>query len=289
MLWASVNHVDKYLLSRLQHGEASPIGALFLISCFISIPFTILIALLIPGVFHVEILSMVLLIVNGALYSLAVLPYLIALNSEEASSVAPLFQLTPVVTYVLSILLLKEAITLNQLIGCFVITGSAIFLSTDFTDKIRLKTALLQRMAIVSLCMSVNAILYKWIAPDIPFIHTIFWQNIGAVIFGIIIFSFFGRYRKQFLKYIRRNSIPILSLNGLNEILTLTGNIAVYYASLLTPVALAWWVAEGFQPFFVFLFEIIIAKILVQKLEQKNIIKKSVCLGIMIIGAFLLK
>ena len=66
--------------------------------------------------------SIALIIMSGILYMAAILLYLQALRTEEASVVAPFFQAGPLFGYVLAYLVLGETLTPRQMAGGLLIT-----------------------------------------------------------------------------------------------------------------------------------------------------------------------
>ena len=69
------------------------------------------------------------MMLSGILYLSAMLLYLQALQSEEASVVAPFFQAGPLFGYVLAYLVLGETLTPRQMAGGALIIVGALFVS----------------------------------------------------------------------------------------------------------------------------------------------------------------
>jgi uncharacterized membrane protein len=291
-LWACVNHIDKYLLSKIVKGNGG-IPVLFLISCFISLPVLVLLGLFFNTQLLIDSYSAVFLIINGILFSMSILPYFIALDKDETSIVAPLFQLTPVITYGLGFIFLNESLGMYQLTGAVLITIASILLVYERSEgKGKLKLSLLLLMALSCLLLAINAVLYKFISIDISFSSSIFWQHLGSLLCGILVFIVNKNYRKKLLLFFKENKPVILLFNGANETLTVVGNTSLFYASLLAPVASVLWVAEGFQPVFVFLIGWFLSAFFPQIAEEDTskatLLKKSFCLALMIVGTIIL-
>ena len=107
--WALGNHIDKYLLG--QRLDQRGIGSLMLFSALIGLPMMLLIVLIQPGVFQLSPLAGAIMMLNGMLYVIGLLPYFYALQHDEASIVVPLFQTTAVFSYLLGFVVLGEELT----------------------------------------------------------------------------------------------------------------------------------------------------------------------------------
>jgi drug/metabolite transporter (DMT)-like permease len=99
--------------------------------------------LLLLGVPDAPLHDLALLVLSGALLYLYLLPYLKALELDDASAVAPLFQLVPPLTLVLGILLLGDHASAGQVAGFGVVLGGAlVFVAGDpRRGRTRLRTA----------------------------------------------------------------------------------------------------------------------------------------------------
>jgi len=132
-LWAVTNHIDKYLLGR--YFKSGGIGALVIFSSLAGVIVLPLITVFHPDVFSIKPLLLLLILGNGFLYQLGLLPYLYALQKDEASIVVPLFQITPIFSYILGYAVLGETLTMQQFIGSLLVILGAIGLSLDITER----------------------------------------------------------------------------------------------------------------------------------------------------------
>ena len=141
ILWAVVNHIDKYLLSS-NDDQGSNVGALMIFSTLqcgvLVLPILYLIN---HDIFSVSLQNIIFLIVIGVLSIFAILPYMYALNEEEASIVIPLFQLIPIWGYFFSFVLLGETLNWVQVVGCLLIIFGSIVITIeeDLDEKIKFK------------------------------------------------------------------------------------------------------------------------------------------------------
>lgn len=289
-LWSATNHIDKYLLGKYFKGGG--VGALMVFSSLIG-----LLLLPILGVWHPEVLvfsqSSILIAVNGFLYVLAVLPYFYALQKDEASIAVPLFQLIPVFSYVLAYLVLGEKLTNVQLLGGLLIVLGAIGMTLDLNEGkgIKFKKEVFWLMMLSSLIFSLNFLFFKFFAIQSNFWFTSFWEYVGFAVFAFLLMAFVKPYRKEFVSVMKRNKVIVLSLNGVNEFINIFAKIAFNFASLLTPITLTW-VANGFQPLFVFGYGIILTvffpHISNESLLKKHLFQKLISIAVMLVGTYVL-
>ncbi len=254
---AVANHFDKYLLSK--HIKGGTVGALIVFSCLFSFVALPIIFLIKPDVLSsVNFTQALVLIINGSFVSIAVALYLFALNLDEASYVAPFFQFYPIIGFILSYVLLGEVLTQNQIMSAILIIIGSFILSLEFTKaKKRFKGKLIVLMIGSSFFYAVNAVIFKLIAVDRGFLHTLFWDMLGKFLFGVLIFTAFKKYRNQFLHLVEDNGLKLAFYNILNELVVLTGELAIVLAVLMAPIALVQSVTT-IQPLFVLILGILI-------------------------------
>jgi len=175
---------------------------------------------------------------SGALYMGAMLLYLRAIQSEEASVVAPLFQMSTLFTFALAYLFLGETLSLAQLGGGALVIAGALSLSLDRGLKLKgLKLHFIGLMLGATFVLALSSVLFKLFAVRDTFWVTTFWIYVGEGLFGIGIVAV-PRYRRQFVGLFRKSPGAVLAINGANELINLGGSLGVRFASLLAPVAL---------------------------------------------------
>lgn len=191
-----------------------------------------------PAVFAASFRSILVMAVSGVMYIAAMLFYLRAIQSEEASVVAPLFQLTTIFSFVLAWAMLGETLSLRAAAGAGLIVAGVMFLSlnADFRFTAIKPRVLLGMMACTAILALAN-VLFKFYAVRDDFWVTTFWTLAGEGLFGIALLAL-ARYRRQAWDLFRRNRRALISVSGANELINLGGGLAVRYAAMLAPVAL---------------------------------------------------
>jgi drug/metabolite transporter (DMT)-like permease len=291
ILWAIVNHIDKFLLS--DRFEGSNVGALMIFStlqCGLLIPIFYFID---SNILNVNFGNIALLIFTGILSVFAIMPYMYALDEEEASIVIPLFQLIPIWGYIFAFFLLGETLTLIQLVGCLLIIGGSAIITLDFDEekKIKFKKKIILLMLLSTILFALYETLFKFVAVDAGFVISSFWEYIGVFFMGILFYIFIKKYRLSFLNLLKTQGKKIISLNVASESLTMVGNIAVNFALIIGPVALTLTIS-GVQPIFVFLIGIFLTvffpNIYKEKMSKKHLIQKIISIMIMVIGSVII-
>jgi len=216
---------------------------------------------------------------SGILYMGAMLFYLRAIQTEEASVVAPLFQANTVFTFVLGVLILHELPRWQQLLGAGLVIAGALGLSLDKNMRLgRFKLRLVLLMLTATFVVALSSVVFKFFAVRDEFWSTTFWTFVGEGLFGAAILAM-PKYRKQFMTLFRRNPGAVIGVNAANELINLGGGLGVRYASLLAPVALVSAISAT-TTFFVFLFAILLTvffpKIGREELSARNVIQKAV-------------
>jgi len=216
--------------------------------------------------------------VSGILYMGAMLFYLRAIQSEEASVVAPLFQANTLFTFLLGLILLHELPRWPQLVGAGLVVLGAVGLSLDRNLHLgKFKPRLVFLMVSATFVLALSSVVFKFFAVHDEFWSTTFWTFVGEGLFGAAILAM-PDYRAQFLHLFRKNPGAVIGVNAANELINLGGGLGVRYASLLAPVALVSAISAT-STFFVFLFAILLTlffpKLGREDLSARNVIQKA--------------
>jgi len=236
VLWAISTRLDKYLVEK--YFKNSNVAVLLIFTALmglIALPF---IWHLEPRVFSVGFGMASTMTFSGALYMGAMLLYLGALQSEEASAVAPFYQAAPLMGYVLAYAVLGETLSLPQLGGGFLIVCGAGLASLRFNQR---KVAFKGRLALLMLgcafALAISSLVFKVFAIRDEFWTTAFWMYVGEALFGAALLIVF-RYRSEFLALLRQSPGAVLSINAANELINLGGSLGSRYALVLAPLSL---------------------------------------------------
>ncbi len=286
--WAASTHIDKYLVEKyFKHSETAVLMVFTAIVGLLALP---LIWLFDRTVVSVATADAVIVALSGALYMGAMLFYLRAVQSEEASVVAPLFQFSTVFTLFLGYLLLHEVLSWPQLGGVALILAGALAVSMRgraFLRQFNLRLVLL--MAAATGILALSTVLFKYFAVQTGFWTTTFWMFTGEAVFGAGILAIPYCFR-EFVDLFRRSPGPVMGVNGANELINLGGGLAVRFASLLAPVALVSAVSST-TTLFVFLFGVLLTEFFPrlgrEDLSARNLVQKGVSAVLVTAGVLL--
>jgi uncharacterized membrane protein len=256
VLWAVSVHLDKYLVER--YFKHSSVAVLMVFTALVGVLLLPFIWYHEPNVINPGAASIALIALSGILYMTAMLLYLNALQSEEASVVAPFFQAGPLFGYVLAYLVLGETLSPRQMAGGALIIVGASIVSLRFGQSSKLfKARLAALMLTCGFIMALGSLIFKIFAIKVDFWTTVFWMFVGEGVFGAALLMI-GAYRRQFVALLRDNTSALLAINASNELINLGGGLGNRYALLFAPLSLVQAIGST-TTLFVFAFGIVLS------------------------------
>ncbi len=284
------NYIDKILLSKYFKNFS-----LFVFIIYSAVTSIIILPVFIIfggwGILHIPHYDILILITAGICEAIAIYFYLYALFREDASVVVPFFQLIPIASFILSRLILKETLSLWQIVGSLIVITGAAILSVEIEEgkEIKFRKHVIFSMIAMAVLMALSGVLFKFVAVSNNFWLSNFWESVGFALVGTVIFLIRKEDRNAFFDSIKIHKSKITLSVLLSEFFTLGGNISLNYAFLLAPIALVR-VVEGYQPVFVLIFGIIITKmfpkILEEKMNWRNMVPKIAAIIIIFVGSY---
>ncbi len=288
LCWSITNHIEKFLLSKYFVGGGA--GGYVL---FAALDFAIFIPLIIffkPATLLLDAHAAGVLLASGALYTIAVLLYLHALERDETSNVVPIWQTIPVFTFLIGFFLLGETLSRQQLIGSIIIVAAAIFLSIDFgARRKKIKMSVLGLMLVASFLIACTWLFFKIGAvATADYWTATLWQFFGSLGFSILLFVCVPKYREQFFQIFRANTARFFLIDFASSLIDSAGNRLMAFALLSVPVALTQ-VVNGFQPVFVLLIAVgltlFFPKLGTEKIGRAHLAQKIFAIIAMLGGA----
>lgn len=288
ILWAASTHIDKYLLERYFRG--ADVAVLMIFTALIGALMLPLVAAFAPHALAQDAAGALVMAASGLLYMGAMLFYLKAIQSEEASVIASLFQMSTIFTLLLGYALLGEAPGARRFVGMALIVAGAVsvtFAPSGRGAKLRVRTLAL--MACSTFVIALSSVLFKYFAVRSDYWSATFWTFVGQVLFGALILAR-GAYRRQFATLLRTNTSALLSLNAINEAVNLAGGLGVRFASLMAPVAVVSAISST-TSLFVFAFGVLLSlfapAIAREDLSPANLLRKGVAAAVAALGVAL--
>jgi len=290
VLWAISTHLDKYLVEK--YFKHSDVAVLLLFTAFIGVLTLPFIAFREPTVFKPSAGSIALIVLSGVLYMGAMLFYLRALQSEDASVVAPFFQAVPLFGYVLAYFVLGETLSIRQIAGGALIVAGTLIVSVGFGRNVRVfKLRLAMLMLACGFAAALSGLIFKIFAIEVEFWTTTFWMLVGQATFGGALLSI-GSYRRQLAAMLRTNTAALLTVNGSNELINLGGGLGNRYALMFAPLSIVQAIGST-TTLFVFAFGIALSvlfprlaseRLSVRDLMQKGAAAISVAAGVALVA-----
>ena len=256
-IWASTNHIDKYLISKVtKNGDYK---GLLVFSSFVSGLLLLPVFLFFTN-FNIEInlISLLYIFLAVITSTIAIVFYYLAIEKNDTSLVIAIFQIIPVFVYILGFIFLNEKLTVNQVVGGIIILFSSIFITFNFeklTFSKEKKKALFLMLG-SSILYAAEHVLFKLALLKTDFNVVNVWFNIILVVVGGMLLIL-KNFRTSFLNLVKTNGKKVFGLNLFNEVWYQIGNVSVNYAITLSPVAIVSIIGSGTQPIFVFLIGII--------------------------------
>jgi drug/metabolite transporter (DMT)-like permease len=287
VLWAISTHIDKYLVERFF--KDSDVGALLIFTALIGLPGMPLIAAF-TDVMSIGRVGIAVTSVSGLLYLTAIYFYLRALQQEEASVIAPLFQTSTLFTYIIAYFVLHETLNGWQLFGGALVMASAVVSSYDPHGTHRFKWSVVAPILVCTAVLAGSSVMFKYFAIQDAFWPVTFWSFAGQAVFGAVLLAI-PRIRRQFFGMFQKHPGAVLSINAANELINLGGGLAARYASLLGPVSLVQAIG-GTTSFFVFAFGVALSlffpKLGRENLSRRNLIQKGIAVTLIVVGVILI-
>lgn len=281
-LWSLVNIADKYLV---KSAEEYPIGSLVLFVALSALIFSLSVfAFAQTEVMEFSAVQIAILIVSGTFSIGWIILYLKALQIEETTRVVPWFLLVPVFGYILGYFFLGEDLSWKQIEGGLVICLGG-FISSMRKMKIHWKPVIY--MIFADLLIAGWSVTFKYVAKDQSFWVSTFWEHLGIVVVGIVIFFIGKKYRDGFLFMLKNRKF--FTINMSTEMLTILGNVVQNYAMTIVPLAYVL-LGNAFQPAIVFIITLGLARIAPSLIEDDEtkplvVIQKMIAIVVMIVGA----
>jgi drug/metabolite transporter (DMT)-like permease len=289
VLLAISTHFDKYLVERyFKHSDAAVLLVFTAFMGVLTLPFIVFYE---PTVFQLDAASIALIALAGILYMGATVFYLRALQSEEASVVAPFFQAVPLFGYVLAYFVIGETLSIVQIAGGALIIVGTLIVSVHFGQNVRtFKLRLVLLMLACCLANAVSGLIFKAFAIKVAFWTTTFWMFVGEAMFGAALLLV-GSYRRQLADLLRVNAAALLTINGSNELINLGGGLGNRYALMFAPLAIVQAISST-TTLFVFAFGVVLSiafprlareTLSVRDLLQKGAAAVMVALGVALV------
>lgn len=275
--WALSTIIDKVIREKYIK------NSLAMVSFFGIIIFSpMLIAAPFVGVTFVHTTAILLALLSGALITLCFLPYAKALEFEEISRIAPLWNITPIIVLLLGFVFLKEHLTVYSYIGFFLLLIGGFLISMR---KITISKALWLMIAACGF-LAVSEVMSKYVYGTLEFWDGLFWILFGCFLSSLLLLIV-GNVRQVLSSCIKKiKKKTVIYLVGY-ALISFTARIFYYYAIKQGSVTLVT-VTAGFEGIFVLVYALLFAHylpgLLKEETEKKVLLSKIIAIVLMSAG-----
>jgi drug/metabolite transporter (DMT)-like permease len=284
LLFALANVGDKFVISKFKTQAivyAFYVGAMGVVT-LVLIPF---------GVIWPDLNQFVSSMIGGVSFVFALYFMYLAINAGETTRAITIIGSTsPIFTFLLSFLVLKERLSSNQLIAFIILILAIIVISWQF-EKSQQKMAKKQLMfaLLAGLIFAISYVSAKYVYIYQPFISGFVWIRVGGVLTALSILIF--AKNRQLIKIDwQRPKTQKGSLILAIQILGGTGVIGQNYAFSIASATIIN-ALQAIQYAFVFILTSLLGKkfpVLKENLNSKQIIQKVVAIILIAIGLYFL-
>lgn len=276
-----INYLDKFLLSKY---NISP-TALTIYSGFFAL-LSGIIVLLFTGLHTTDLKTTLIITASGFMGVLILSAYFKALTLDEASRVASLFQLNPVLVLPLGAVILGEELLFKQYIGGFLIIASGFILSMQkLQGRVFKINKAFWYMLLASFFSAMVYISFKLGVKELGFWPAISYEGAGSGLASLCMLLY-GNNLKNLKREIKGISKKVFVYLTISEIIYRTSRLSFYFALSLIPAALVA-VLQGFQPIFL-LIEGVILSLWFPHIIKEVITKGTVGIKVIsVIGIFI--
>lgn len=281
LLWSACNAAEQVM--NRSHKQ-SPVSSSFVLFLSLQFPLGILILFLNGFELQPNIHLLYWLIPGAALNMLAYIPFYKCLQTDDAHSVVPFFEFTPVFLIVLSCLFLQEVLTPLQIVGGLLVILCGFLFSWDFKKgHIRARTLFL--MALSSFLFSVFQFCLRKVSD-----HADVWTVSGLCLtvigfFGCMFFITNGKARRSIISTALATGGHNIKLASIANFFAFAGTSCLISAFQTAPSTGHVAALSGSQPFFSFFLAVVLGKIWANHysaivFDRETNIKLSLIVGI---------
>jgi transporter family protein len=217
--------------------------------------------------------------------------YFKALKEEEASYIIFMLQMIPIFVMILSFLLLKETISLRQLLGFCIVLLSAMAVAIDDWKKIFHFPKLFWTLIIMDFLFALASVLVKFAINATSFAQILSYESWGISIGGIFLYAFIPHIRKAFHEIVTTVGKRILGVMFLNEGIYVLSKSLSYFAYSIGPVALVSVIGSTqifFGIFAGWILTLILPHLFNEKISRHDLFQKVGFALLMIVGIILI-
>ncbi|MBS3114136.1 EamA family transporter [Candidatus Woesearchaeota archaeon] len=249
----------------------------------------VLLIFLLPfvGFEPLKLMDFLIVVISGFLFTASVILYYKAVQYDEISKIAVLFQLAPVFVLTLSFLILGEVLTKNHLIGFLFLLSAGVIVSYKKVENSFKLSKAFYLMLISAICGAISFVAAKHIFNVTSFWSAFLWIRLSG--FTALFVLFIPSIRNQFVETFKNMKNKIKLLLSFKMLIDFSAFIFAGYAIINAPViALISALASSTLPALVFILTLITSlyfpKLIKESIDKKAILTKVLSIALIIIG-----
>ncbi|MDP3765997.1 MAG: EamA family transporter [Nanoarchaeota archaeon] len=281
-IWSILSLIDKIIISKGY--IKNPLVYIVLNGLM-----NILLIFLLPfvGFEPLNFMNISILLFSGITFSASVILYYKAVQYEEISRVAMLYQLAPIFVLILSFLFLGEVLTKNHLIGFLFLLSAGIIVSYKQVKNSFKLSKVFYLMLTSAIIGALSFVAAKHIFNVTSFWSAFLWLRLSGFTALFVLLS--PSIRQEFINTFKTMKNKIRLLLSFKMIVDFSAFIFAGYAIVNAPViALISALASSIQPVFIFILalftSIYFPKIIKEGLDKRSLLTKLLAIALVITG-----
>lgn len=249
----------------------------------------VLLIFLLPfvGFEPLKLMDFLIVVISGFLFTASVILYYKAVQYDEISKIAVLFQLAPVFVLTLSFLILGEVLTKNHLIGFLFLLSAGVIVSYKRVENSFKLSKAFYLMLISAIFGAISFVAAKHIFNVTGFWSAFLWLRLSG--FTALSVLFIPSIRNQFAETVKNMKNKIKLLLSFKMLIDFSAFIFAGLAIIYAPaIALISALASSALPILVFMLTLITSlyfpKLIKEGIDKKAILTKLLAIVLIIIG-----
>ena len=250
---------------------------------------SVLLIFLLPfvGFEPLSIIDFFIVLLSGALFSTSIILYYKAVQYEEISRIAMLFQLAPVFVLAMSFLFLNEVLAKNHFIGFSFLLSAGVIVSYKKVEKSFKLSKAFYYMLISAFMGALSFVAAKHIFNVTSFWSAFLWLRVSG--FTALLVLLFPSVRRNSVETFKFMNPKIKLLMIFKMLIDFSSFVFAGYAIINAPaIALISALASSIQPVLVFVFTLFtstyLPNLIKEEIDKKTILIKILAILLIIIG-----
>lgn len=270
--WALTNFVDQFLARRFFPDQS------FSLLSFSTIAFGLLVIALTfiqPFVLNVEVGTAISLMALGILFYTGVVPYIFALQEEEASNAAPLFETIPFFTAILGVFFLGEHFQTKDIIAGLIVIAGGMGILWDFENKFFSKKVFIYMIIASILIGTYKVVLQQFSITDLHWVTIVYWTLCGRFLIAAFTFIMFPPIRKNVFRVLKEAPYTAIAVDLAQHVLAFLALIFTVMAMAKAPNATFVMLIGALQSIFLIGIGVFLSFILPQYFKRASYLKHT--------------